>query len=287
MMKKKIVISLCICIGCACFVVGVLIALLVFVRPISNVEIQKTIMETKSSNRDFIVQVVSAMGTVGAVVFTLILQLNEKLKAPKLKITIKKDTPWYNKELNENGSVTKHFYRFILENTKTITAQDVRIQLVKVKNLQTNNYEPIYPMLFNWAYDGGLSQNIPYGYQSFCDFIYISEEYKEIDKSKMHYLYFSKLNFFTSDKTQPGTLVNNSLKNGDYKVFFRITGANIKPVCYSIQISLSFEIESKLFDKKTNPDSNILTNLSEHSRIFNELNENEYLRISNLKKEKN
>ncbi|MEE0879726.1 MAG: hypothetical protein UH788_10695 [Treponemataceae bacterium] len=286
MMKKKIVISLCICIGCACFVVGVLIALLVFVRPIDNIEIQKTIIESRSSNRDFFVQFAIAIGTVGAVVITLVLQLKEKFQAPKLKISIKKETPWYNKESDNNGNVRKHFYRFIVENTKQITAQDVKIQLLKVKNLKTNNYEQIYPMLFNWAYDGGLSQNIPYGYKSFCDFIYITEECNEIDKSKMYYFYFSKLYFFTSDKIQKGTLVNNSLNNGDYLVYFRVTGANIKPACYSIQISLSFEIESKLFDYKTNPNSDVLNSLSEHSRIFNELNKNEYLTISNLKKEK-
>ena len=134
-MKKKIVISLCICIGCACFVVGVLMALLVFTRPVDNIEIQKTIVESKSCNRDFFVQVAIAIGTVGAVVLTLILQLSEILKAPKLKITIKKERPWYNNELDKNGDVSKHFYRFIVENTKQITAQDVKIQLLKVKNL--------------------------------------------------------------------------------------------------------------------------------------------------------
>lgn len=283
-MKKKIVISLCICIGCACFVVGVLMALLVFVKPISNVEIQKTIMETKSSNRDFIVQVASAIGTVGAVVFTLILQLNEKLKAPKLKITIKKDTPWYNKELNENRSVSKHFYRFIVENTEQITAQDVKIQLLKVKNLETNNYETIYPMLFNWAYDGGLSQNIPYGYQSFCDFIYITNYRNTINSSKMEFLYKSELHFFTEENTKAGTLVNNSLKNGDYKVFFRVIGSNFKPQTYSLHIKLSFEQYYKLFDptKKTDVLDNIITPYIK----FDKLNESDSLQIDNLQKEK-
>ncbi len=285
-MKKKIVISLCICIGCACFVVGVLMALLVFTRPVDNIEIQRTIVESKSCNRDFFVQVAIAIGTVGAVVLTLILQLSEILKAPKLKITIKKERPWYNNELDKNGDVSKHFYRFIVENTKQITAQDVKIQLLKVKNLKTNNYETIYPMLFNWAYDGGLSQNIPYGYQSFCDFIYISEEYKEIDKSKMHYLYFSKLNFFTSDKTQPRTLVNNSLSNGDYLVYFRVTGANFKPTCYSIHINLSFEKESKLFGNNSVKNDDPVANMSEHIKLFNELNNSETLKILNLQKEK-
>lgn len=141
-------------------------------------------------------------------------------------------------------------------------------------------------MLFNWAYDGGLSQNIPYGYQSFCDFIYISEEYKEIDKSKMHYLYFSKLNFFTSDKTQPGTLVNNSLSNGDYLVYFRVTGANFKPTCYSIHINLSFEKESKLFGNNSVKNDDPVANMSEHIKLFNELNNSETLKILNLQKEK-
>ena len=90
-MKKKIVIPLCICIGCACFIVGVLMALLVFIEPITNIEIQKTIMESRTSNRDFFVQFAIAIGTVGAVLITLFLQVNARLKAPKLKINIKKE----------------------------------------------------------------------------------------------------------------------------------------------------------------------------------------------------
>lgn len=62
-MKKKIVIPLCICIGCACFIVGVLMTLLVFTRTIDNIEIQRTIIEQQSSNRDFCVQVCIAVGT--------------------------------------------------------------------------------------------------------------------------------------------------------------------------------------------------------------------------------
>lgn len=135
-MKKKIVISLCICIGCACFVVGVLLALLVFTRPVDNIEIQRTIIEKESSNRDFIVQIAIAIGTVGAVILTLILQLKDKLNAPQLKISIEKEKPWYNNELDKTGHVSKHFYRFIVENTKQITAQDVKIQLLKVKKFK-------------------------------------------------------------------------------------------------------------------------------------------------------
>ncbi len=283
-MKKKIVIPLCICIGCACFIVGVLMALLVFTRPVDNIEIQRTFIEKESSNRDFIVQVAIAIGTVGAVVFTLILQLNEKLKSPKLKITIKKDTPCYNKELNENGNVSKHFYRFILENTKPITAQDVKIQLLKVKNLKTNNYETIYPMLFNWAYNGGLSQDIPYGYQSFCDFIYITNYRNTINASKMEFLYTSVLHFFTEENTKSGTLVNNSLKNGDYKVYFRVIGSNFKPQTYSLHIKLSFEQYYKLFDptKKTA----VLDNSITPYIVFDKLNESDSLQIDNLQKEK-
>lgn len=284
MMKKKIVISLCICIGCACFVVGVLMALLVFMKPIDNIEIQKTIIETKSSNRDFIVQVAIAIGTVGAVVFTLILQLNEKLKSPKLKITIKKDTPWYNKELNENGNVSKHFYRFILENTKPITAQDVKIQLVKVKNLQTNNYENIYPMLFNWSYGRGFSQNIPFGYKSFCDFICITEETKVINQLKMEYLYLSKIHFFTEEIIKPDALVNNSLNNGDYIVFFRVIGSNFKPQTYSIHIKLSFETKFKTFDPTQN--KKVLDHIMAPHILFDKLNESNSLQIDNLQKEK-
>lgn len=283
-MKKKIVISLCICIGCACFVVGVLIALLVFVRPISNVEIQKTIMETKSSNRDFFVQFAIAIGTVGAVFITLFLQVNEKLKAPKLKISIKKETPWHNKELDDNRNVRKHFYRFIVENTKQITAKGVKIQLLKVKNLKTSSYETIYPMLFNWAYNGGLSQDIPYGYQSFCDFIYITKYQNTLNASRMEFLYTSVLHFFTEENTKSGTLVDNSLKNGDYKVFFRVIGSNFKPQTYSIHIKLSFETKFKTFDPTQNKKK--LDHIMAPHILFDKLNESNSLQIDNLQKEK-
>ena len=282
-MKKKIVISLCICIGCACFVVGVLMALLVFTRPVDNIEIQRTIIEKESSNRDFIVQVFIAIGTVGTVILSLYLQLKDKFNSPKLELSIQKKEPWYNK-LKENGNVSTHFYRLIVKNTKQITAQGVKIQLLEVKILKTNNYETIYPMLFNWAYDGGFSQDIPYGYQSFCDFIYITNYRNTINASKMEFLYTSVLHFFTEENTKSGTLVNNSLKNGDYKVYFRVIGSNFKPQTYSLHIKLSFEQYYKLFDptKKTDVLDSIITPYIK----FDKLNESDSLQIDNLQKEK-
>ena len=282
-MKKKIVIPLCICIGCACFIVGVLMTLLVFTRPIDNIEIQGTIIEKESSNRDFIVQVLIAIGTVGTVILSLYLQLKDKFNSPKLELSIQKKEPWYNK-LKENGNVSTHFYRLIVKNTKKITAKGVKIQLLKVKNLKTSSYEQIYPMLFNWAYDGGLSQDIPYGYQSFCDFIYITKYRKTIDFSKKEYLYTSVLHFFTEENTKAGTLVNNLLKNGDYKVFFRVIGSNFMPQTYSIHIKLSFEQHYKLFDPTKKID--ILDGKFTPYILFDKLNESDSLQIDNLQKVK-
>lgn len=156
--------------------------------------------------------------------------------------------------------------------------------MIKVINLKTGEYENIYPMLFNWAYGRGVSNNIPYKLQTFCDFIYITKYRIALDVSKMDFLYKSLLHFFTEENTKAGTLVNNSLQNGDYKVFFRVIGSNFKPQTYSIHIKLSFEQHYKLFDPTKKMD--VLNDNFTPNILFDKLNESDSLQIDNLQKEK-
>lgn len=240
-MKKKIVISLCICIGCACFVVGVLLAILVFTRPVENIEIQRTIIEQQSSNRDFCVQVCIAVGTCLAVFIAIGGNFLKKMNEPKFKAFIEKDRPFY--QLIETNEGVKHLYSIKIENQKRTPAEKVNVQLLKVKNLDTNEYiSTIFPRLFVWT-DNEISEttDIPMGIEKYFNFITVELNKTSLDSDNGLNEYSSLISFCTDGKINNTTFSPNILKFGNFRVYFRIAGSNFDPQTFSIDIKNQFK----------------------------------------------
>lgn len=266
-MKKKIVISLCICIGCVCFIIGILLTLIVFVKPIANIEIQKTIIEKESSNRDFIVQVFIAFGTCLAFFITLLVLLKDHFNKPKFTVSLKKEYPWYSYTEDDKKEI-RHIYQLKVINKKQTTAKDVSVQLIKVIDLKDKNpVTRIFPLLFNLPNKNPEKTfNIPCGLESFVDFISVTLKKVTIDFDKQEYEYKAQLHFLF-DKTSNETIPKfNYLDNGNYRVFFVIAGENFKPQKFYIDILLSFNKQIKLI---FSPALNWFPELKEKAKLLN------------------
>lgn len=241
MMKKKIVISLCICIGCACFVVGVLMALLVFTRSIDHIEIQKTIIEERSSTKEFIVQLFIAIGTIGAVFISIGGALIRKINEPKFTAYIKKDRPFY--QADDTDDEKKHLYSIRIENKNKTSAEKVSVQLIKVLDLNNKKQvvSTIFPRLFVWT-DNENSEtiDIPMGIEKYFNFIYVTLQKEILNSNEEKYKYSSLISFCTDGKINNTTFKPNQLKTGAFRVYFRIVGSNFIPQTFYVDIKNNF-----------------------------------------------
>lgn len=245
MMKKKIVISLCICVGCACFVAGVLMTLLVFTRPVDNIEIQKTIIEKQSSTKEFIVQVFIAIGTIGAVFISIGGAVIRKINEPKFAAYIKKDRPFYQSV--DLGNETKHLYSIRIENKNKTSAEKVSVQLIKVLDLDNEKQvlSTIFPRLFVWTdNENSETVDIPMGIEKYFNFIDVSLKNKSLNSDEGLKEYYSLIRFCTDGKINNTTFPPNQLNNGKFRVYFRIVGSNFVPQTFYVDIKNTFNAQN-------------------------------------------
>lgn len=290
-MKKKIVIPLCICIGCACFIVGILFCLSVLCEPMTQTIIHKNISIERNSFRDFLVQMAIAIGTCVSI-FVL---FRDHFREPKFKISLEQKFPWYSIITDENNPIADiiHIYRIKIENIKKTTAQNVVVELLGIKDLEKNIFiTEIVPRKFVWADSQNIvCTTIPCGVETFCNFISISLDSNKRMPNDKDYKIFPKLKFITENSTCMNK--TNTLKNGKYLIYFIIAGDNFSPHRYTVEVELKFEETINPIDE-TNPYLQYFPKLKKEIQMINEspyinfhlLNFSENLKISKITKTK-